>query len=84
VGRRAPTVGGSVPLRCNLGQRPDVGDTGPAKSAPEGPPSLRKREASRIRMQMRSPTRPSACRIRHDAEVISVVVDHDEPQQLGG
>ena len=71
-------------LRYRSGQRSGVDDTGDAQRAPEGAAALRKREASRIRMQVRSPTRLSACRIRHDAEMISAEIDRDEPQQLGG
>jgi hypothetical protein len=33
---------------------------------------------------VRSSTRPSACRIRHDTELISAEIDRDDPQQLGG
>ena len=84
VGLDAPTIGGSVLLRQCLGHRTGVQDTGDAQGPPEGAPALREREASRIRMQVRSPTRPTACRIRHDAEMISAEIDRDEPQQLGG
>jgi hypothetical protein len=83
-GSNAPTVGGSVLLRYHPGQRAGVEDTGDAQGSPEGAPTLRKREASRIRMQVCPSTRPSACRISHDAEVISAEIDRDEPQQLGG
>ena len=84
AGLDAPTIGGSVLLRQRLGHRAGVRDTGDAQCPPEGAPALRKREASRIRMQVRSPTRPSACRIGNDTELVSAEVDRDEPQQLGG
>jgi hypothetical protein len=67
-----------------LGERAGVDDTGHTKRAPEGAATLRKREASRIPVQMRTATRPSACRIRQNAELVSTVHDRDDPQQLGG
>jgi len=35
-------------------------------------------------VQTRSPARPSACRVGHDAELVNVPHDRDDPQQLGG
>jgi hypothetical protein len=66
-----------------LGQQPGVSNTGEAQRPPEGTASLRQREASRIRMQMRSPTRQSAVRIGQKPEVIPGA-GRDEPNQLGG
>jgi hypothetical protein len=66
-----------------LGQQPGVSNTGEAQRPPEGSASLRQREASWIRMQMRSPTRQSAARIGQKPEVIPGA-SHDEPNQLGG
>jgi hypothetical protein len=54
-----------------LGQRLGVGDTGETQRAPEGATPLRQREASRIRVQMRSPARQSAVRIDQQPEIIS-------------
>jgi hypothetical protein len=67
-----------------FGERAGVEDTGHTKRAPEGTATLRKREASRISVHMCAATRPSACRIRQNTEMISVVHDRDDPQQLGG
>jgi hypothetical protein len=53
-----------------LGQRTGVSNTVESQRPPEGTASLRQREASRIRMQMRSPTRQSAIRIGLKPEVI--------------
>ena len=66
-----------------LDQRTGVQDTGDAQRAPEGAAALRQREASRIGMQMRSPTRQSAGRIGDEAESSSAP-DRDHAQQLGG
>jgi hypothetical protein len=84
-GWSASTIGGSGCVRVD-GQceRTGVQDTGDAQRAPEGPATLREHQASRIRMQVRSPTRPSSCRIGHDAELLSTMIDRDNPQQLGG
>src|SRR6185503_4137954 len=71
VGLGAPTIGGSGLWRAGadrFGQLAGVEDTGDAQSTPEGPPALRQREASRIGMDARSPTRLSARRIGHDAK----------------
>jgi hypothetical protein len=87
VGRDAPTIGGSerIGVAANgLGERSGVDDTRDTKRAPEGAATLRQREARRIRMQMRSPARPAACRIRQKAEPVSSLLDRDYPQQLGG
>ena len=67
-----------------LGQQTGVSNTtGKSQRAPEGTTPFRQREASRIRMQMRSPTRQSAVRIGLEPEVIPRP-DRDEPQQCGG
>ena len=64
VGRSRPPSAVPTWLSCRrmrrLGQRTGVQDSGEAQRPPEGAPTLRKREASRIRMQVRSPARPSA------------------------
>jgi hypothetical protein len=64
-----------------FGERPDVSDTGESQRAPEGATPLRQREASRIRMQMRSPTRQSAVRIGLEPEV-NPGTGRDEPNQI--
>ena len=61
-----------------LGKRTGVSNTGESQRPPEGPAPLRYREASRIRMQMRSPTRQSAARIRLKTG-INPVIDQNEP-----
>ena len=61
-----------------LGQRSGVEDTGESQRAPEGATPLRQREASRIRMKVRSPTRQSAARIGLKPEVVSCR-NRDEP-----
>jgi hypothetical protein len=61
-----------------LGERTGVSNTGESQRPPEGTASLRLREASRIRMQMRSPARQSAVRIGLEAEIIPAA-SHDEP-----
>jgi hypothetical protein len=61
-----------------LGQRTAVQDTGDAQRSPEGATPLRQREASRIRMQMSSPTRQSTGRIRREA-VASLTGNRDNP-----
>ena len=66
-----------------LGQRTGVSNTVESQRPPEGTTSLRQREASRIRMQMRSPTRQSAVRIGLEPEV-NPGTGRDEPNQLGG
>jgi hypothetical protein len=63
-----------------LGQQPGVSNTGKAQRPPEGATPLRQREASRIRMQVRSPTRQSAARIGLEPEVIPRS-HHDEPHR---
>ena len=62
-----------------LGKRTGVDDTGEPQRAPEGTAPLRQREASRIRMQMRPPTRQYTARIGLEPEIISDA-DRDEPQ----
>jgi hypothetical protein len=64
-------------------QRAGVEDTGDAQRAPEGAPTLRQREASRIGMHVGSPTRQFASRIGEEA-VFSSAPDRDHAQQLGG
>jgi hypothetical protein len=66
-----------------LGQRAGVKDTADAQRTPEGATPLRQREASRIRMQMRSPTRQSTGRIGREA-VASLTGNRSDPQQLSG
>jgi hypothetical protein len=66
-----------------LGQQPGVSNTGKTQRPPEGTAPLRQREAGRIRMQMRSPTRQSAARIGLEPEVIPRS-HHDEPHQCEG
>jgi hypothetical protein len=69
-----------------LGQRPGISgsaDTGESQRPPEGAAPLRQREAGRIWMQMRSPTRQSAARIGLEPEIIPGA-GRDEPNQLGG
>jgi hypothetical protein len=83
AGLDATAVGGSGRLRGDadgLGQRAGVDNTGDAQSAPEGAPTLRQREALRCGVDVRSPTRPSACRIGHDVEVLDIGFDRDNPQ----
>lgn len=65
-----------------LGQQTGVSNTtGKSQRTPEGAAPFRQREASRIRMQMRSPTRQSAVRIGLKPE-ISPGTGRDEPNQL--
>jgi hypothetical protein len=66
-----------------LGKQSGVSNTGKAQRASEGATPLRLREAGRIKMQMRSPTRQLAARIGLKPEMISCS-HRDEPQQLGG
>jgi hypothetical protein len=66
-----------------LGQQTGVSNTGESQRPPEGTASLRQREAGRIRMQMRSPTRQAAARIGLKPEVVSRSC-RDEPQQFEG
>jgi hypothetical protein len=63
-----------------LGQQTGVSNTGDSQRPPEGATPLRQREAGRIRMQMRSPTRQSAARIGLEPEIIPGT-HRDEPQQ---
>ena len=74
MGRQRPTIGGSVRVidRADvLGQQTGVSNTGDSQRPPEGSAPLRQREASRIRMKVRSPTRQSAARIRLEPEIVS-------------
>jgi len=64
-----------------LGEQPGVSDTGESQRPPEGTAPLRQREASRIRMQMRSPTRQSATRIGLEPEV-NPGAGRNEPNQI--
>jgi hypothetical protein len=84
VGRR-PTIGGSERRGRSdvLGQRTGVSNTSESQRPPEGSAPLRQREASRIRMHVRSPTRQPAARIGLQLEMISRC-DRDEPHQLSG
>jgi hypothetical protein len=63
------------------GQLGGVGDTVDAQRAPEGATPARKREASRIGMQVRSPPRQSAGRIGDEAEC-RPLADRDDPQKV--
>jgi hypothetical protein len=86
MGRQRPIIGGSVRPRDRadvLGQRTGVSNTGESQRTPEGAAPLRQREAGRIRMQMRSPTRQSAVRIGLEPEIVPCS-DRDEPHQCGG
>jgi hypothetical protein len=86
MGRRRPTFGGSGRHGDRtdvLGQRTGVSNTGESQRPPEGTAPLRLREAGRIRMQMRSPTRQSAIRVGLEREKISRS-HRDEPQQFEG
>jgi hypothetical protein len=47
-------------------------------------PALSKREASRIGMQMNSPTRPSARQVGHKGENTTLTHFRDDSQQLLG
>ena len=69
-------------LAEKLGQRLGVSDTGQSQRPPEGATPLRQREAGRIRMQMRSPTRQSAVRIGLEPEILPGA-GRDEPNQNG-
>ncbi len=57
----------------------DAGGTGSddAQRAPEGATALRHREASKVRMQMSSPTRLSASGIGHQPKT-GLVLNHDD------
>ncbi|GAA0550606.1 hypothetical protein GCM10010172_35890 [Paractinoplanes ferrugineus] len=62
-----------------LGQRTGVSNTGESQRPPEGSAPLRQREAGRIRMQMRSPTRQSPIRIGLKAGKVPVT-SQNEPE----
>jgi hypothetical protein len=66
-----------------LGKQAGVSNTGETQRAPEGSTPLRLREAGRIRMQMRSPTRQPTVRIGLELGILPCS-HRDEPQQLGG
>ena len=86
MGLRRPTIGGSGGSKDRpdvLGQRTGVSNTGESQRPPEGTAPLRQREASRIGMQMCSPSRQSAVRIGLEPEIIPGPC-HDEPQQREG
>ena len=86
VGLLRPTIGGSGRHGDRsdvLGQQTGVSNTSEAQRTPEGATPLRQREAGRIRMQMCSPTRQSAVRIRLEPEIVSRSHRH-EPQQIAG
>jgi len=61
-----------------LGQQPGVSNTSESQRPPEGATPLRQREASRIRMKVRSPTRQSTARIGLKPEINSHF-HRDEP-----
>ena len=89
MGLRRPTIGGSgrhVDRSEVLGQQSGVSNTGESQRPPEGTAPLRQREASRIRMQVRSPARQSAFRIGLEPEIISRTgrdgSHRDESEQL--
>ena len=86
VGRQRPTIGGSGRRDGRpdvLGQQTGVSNTVKSQRPPEGTAPLRQREASRIRMQVRSPARQSASRIGLEPEIIPGT-GRDETQQCGG
>ncbi|GGQ57757.1 hypothetical protein GCM10010166_29450 [Couchioplanes caeruleus subsp. azureus] len=62
-----------------LGKQAGVSNTGETQRPPEGTAPLRLREAGRIRMQMRSPTRQSTARIGLQPDV-NPGLHRDEPQ----
>ncbi|AGL20320.1 hypothetical protein L083_6810 [Actinoplanes sp. N902-109] len=62
-----------------LGKQAGVSNTGETQRTPEGATPLRLREAGRIKMQMRSPTRQPTVRIGLKLEKISRF-HRDEPQ----
>ena len=66
-----------------LGQQPGVSNTGESQRPPEGAAPLRQREAGRIWVQVRSPTRQAAVRVRQEPEV-NPGADCDEPHQFAG
>ena len=66
-----------------LCQHTVVEDLGDAQRSPKGAAPHRQREAGRIRVHVRSPTRQPAERIRPEA-VTSPVPDRDDPQQFAG
>jgi hypothetical protein len=61
-----------------LGQQTGVSNTSESQRPPEGTTPLRQREASRIRMKMRSSTRQTAVRIGLKPEIIPRC-NRDEP-----
>jgi len=67
-----------------LDQLTGVDDTGNTQRPPKGVSSLRQCETSLIRVQVRSPTWPSAGRIGNRAELARRGLDRDDPQQLEG
>jgi hypothetical protein len=60
-----------------------IEDPGDAQRTPEGAAPHRQREAGRIRVHVRPPTRQSAGRIGPEA-VASLVADRHDPQQFAG
>ena len=66
-----------------LGKQSGVSNTGETQRTPEGATPLRLREAGRIKMQVRSPTRQLTARIGLQPEV-TPGLHRDEPQQLRG
>jgi len=62
-----------------LGQLGGVGDTVGAQRSPEGSTLHCQREAGRIGMQVRTPSRQPAGRIGSEAQ-LPLVADRDDPQ----
>jgi hypothetical protein len=83
VERSYSTVGDCEP-RERLVKLAGIQDTGHAQCTSEDAPTRRKREASRIGMQMDSPTRPSARRVGHKGENLTFALFRDDSQQLTG
>ena len=74
MGLLRPTIGGSERHGDRsdvLGQQTGVSNTSESQRTPEDATPLRQREAGWIRMQMCSPTRQSAARIRLKPEIVS-------------
>ncbi|GIJ77078.1 hypothetical protein Xph01_15100 [Micromonospora phaseoli] len=66
-----------------LREGPVIRNPGDSQRAPEGTSPRCLREAGRIWMQVRSPTRQTAGRIDSEAQT-SPVADRDDPQQFTG
>jgi len=61
-----------------LGQLAGVDDTGDPERAPKGATPPRQREASRVRVQVRTPARQPTGRVGPEA-VTSLTADRDDP-----